>query len=175
MKRLFAIVLLLATSVVAQAQGKIAVVDLERAILNTDAAKAKMAEVEADADFKRLIEDGQKAQAEFIKLNEEYQKESVTMSPDQVQALQAKIKSKKSDLEHMNRKLQETQASILGLLMREMQVDALKAAKAIIEAEGIGLLLNKGRAQQPVVLHADTSFDITAKVTDKLNKANKTK
>ena len=36
--------------------------------------------------------------------------------------------------------------------------------REIIDAEGIGLLLQRG-----AVIHADASYSITAKVTDKLN------
>ena len=55
-------------------------------------------------------------------------------------------------------------------LMRDLNQAASVAIKQIIADEGIGLLL---AANPQVVLHADTSFDISAKLTDKLNKQKK--
>jgi hypothetical protein len=60
----------------------------------------------------------------------------------------------------------------LQATMYQMQNQAISAAKEIIATEGIGLLLNASSQSQNVI-HADTSFDITPKVTDKLNKLNK--
>lgn len=171
MKQLFVSILLLSMVAFAQAEGKIAVVNLERAILNTDVAKTKMDALENDEELKALFADAQKIQEELVKLSEEFKKEAPTMGIAQQKEFEAKAKSKQGDLEHINRKLQEAQAGLYKSLMQDMNVDAVKAAKEIVDQEGIGLLLNY--VPQQIVWHADTSFDITAKVTDKLNKIKK--
>lgn len=159
--------LLLSISAVSFAEGKIAVINFEQAILNTDAAKAKIAELENDADYQKNIAEAKKIQEEGQKLAEKYQKEAPTMSPSQKADLETKIKARQADIQHVGKKIQEAKKQLLGKLMYDMNVKAMKAAKEIIDAEGVGLLLN---GNPEIVLHADTSFDITAKVTDKLNK-----
>lgn len=168
MKRLLTSILLMSAAIFAQAEGKIAVVNLERAILNTDVAKSRMEALEADEDLKKLFSDAQNIKTELIKLGEEFKKEAPTMSARQQEEFEARAKSKQADLEHINRKLQEVQAGLYKQLMQDMNVQAVEAAKEIVDSEGIGLLLNY--VPQQIIWHADTSFDITAKVTDKLNK-----
>lgn len=169
MKRFLAVMLLLGTSLAALADGKIAVVNFEQAILNTDAAQQKIHELEEDADYKANMNEAKKIQEEGTKLTEQYKKEGPTMSPQQQQELEGKIKEKQADLEHVGHKIQDAKKKLLGELMMGMKLQAMKAAQDIIDAEGIGLLLNAS-PQAQTVYHADTSFDITAKVTDKLNK-----
>lgn len=167
MKRLFAIVALLTCSLMAQASGKVAIVSFEQAVLNTDMAKAKIQALEGDAEFKANLDQVKKIQNEGKKLAEKYQKDGAIMSAAEKSELEAKIKGKQADIEHVGRKLQEAKQALMQGLMREMGAAAQAAIKDIIANEGIGLLL---AANPQVVLHADTSFDITAKLTDKLNK-----
>ena len=54
-------------------------------------------------------------------------------------------------------------ASIVALL-QELGPKVQEVLREIISSEGIGLLLQRG-----AVIHADASYSITAKVTDKLN------
>ena len=113
------------------------------------------------------MQQAQSIQEEGKKLAEKYQKEAMTMSPSQKAELEKKIKGKQADLEHVVKKLQASRDDLMKQLMAELNVKAMQATKSIIEAEGIGLLLN---ANPQLVLHADTSFDISAKLTDRLNK-----
>lgn len=154
----------------AQAEGKVAVVNFEQAILNTDIAKAEIEKIEADKDYQNNIAEAEKIQKEGAALLEKYKKEAPTLSPEQKADLEAKIKAKQSDMQHVAGKLQETKKQVLGKLMYQMRGQAMKAAQEIIDKQGIGLLLN---ANPEIVLHADTSFDVTAKVTEALNKAAK--
>ncbi|NRB40548.1 MAG: OmpH family outer membrane protein [Pseudomonadales bacterium] len=167
MKRLILATALLFCAFSVHATGKVAVVSFEQAILNTDAAKAEIKALENDKDFKANMKEVKKIQAEGKKLAEKYKKEAAIMSVSQIQELEAKIKGKQADIEHVGRKLQEAKQVLMQGLMRNMGAQAQAAIKDIITAEGIGLLL---AANPQVVLHADTSFDITAKLTDKLNK-----
>jgi Skp family chaperone for outer membrane proteins len=72
-----------------------------------------------------------------------------------------------ADMQYVMGKIQESKKQLLGKLMYDMNVKAMKVVKELIDSEGIGMLLN---ANPEVILHADTSFDITAKVTERLNK-----
>lgn len=172
MTRLIMAALLLSLSAFSMAEGKVAVVNFEQAIMNTDFAQAKIAEIEADATFKSNMDEAKKIQEEGMKLAEKYQKEAPTMSASQKQALEKQIKEKQGDLEHVARKLQEVRNNLVQDIMQEMNATATKATRELIDAEGIGLLLN-GNPQ--IILHADTSFDISAKLTERLNRIHNSK
>ncbi len=167
---MLSLTVLMMVSVFAQASGKVAVISLEQAILNTDVAKAEIQALENNADYKANMEEVKKIQASGKKLAEKYQKDAAIMSAAQKQELEAKMKGKQADIEHVGRKLQETKKILMQNLMRQMGQQAQIAVQEIIASEGIGLLLT---ANPQVILHADTSFDITAKLTDKLNKLPK--
>jgi outer membrane protein len=163
--------LLLTGSLSAFAEGKIAVVNFELAVFNTDIVKAKVQALQADPTYKKNMQEIQAIQDDGKKLIEKVKKEGPTMSAAQKQQAEADMKSKQSDLEHLAGKLKDAEAAALQSTMYQMQAQAINVAKEIIAAEGIGLLLNAS-AQSQNVIHADTSFDITPKVTDKLNKLN---
>ncbi len=167
MKKLLVAMVLLACSTVGFAAGKVAVVNFEQAMMNTDYAKAQIAEIEKDPSYKENMERAQKIQLEGVKLAEKYQKEAPTMSATQKAALENQIKDKRDDFEHIARKLQEVKEALMQSVMQEMSMVASQAAKELIDAEGIGLLLN-GNPQ--IILHADTSYDVSAKLTERINR-----
>ena len=81
---------------------------------------------------------------------------------DQVAARQ-KMASKQSDLEYVAKKLQTLQTQNAQRVMQELAPQA-RMLRDIIETDQIGLLL-----QQQAVIHADLGYNITAKVSDKMN------
>lgn len=174
MKQLLTAVILLTSSFFALADGKIAVVNFEQAVFNTDMVQAKAQELQQDPSYMKNLEEVKAIQSEGKKLVERLQKEAPTMSVEQKQKAEADMKGKQADMEHVARKLKDAEEAALKPIMYELNMKAMSIAKEIVAAEGIGLLLNAS-AQSQVVLHADTSFDITAKVTDKLNKLNNKK
>lgn len=163
---------LLVAAYPAFAEGKIAVVNFELAVFNTDAVKSKVQALQSDPVYKKNMLDIQTIQNDAKKLVDKYKKESLTMSAAQKQQIESDMKSKQSDMEHIAGKLKDAEAAALQGTMYQMQAQAITVAKEIIAAEGIGLLLNAS-AQSQNVIHADTSFDITPKVTEKLNKLSK--
>lgn len=169
MKHLLIATLLLGSSLLALADGKIAVVNFEQAVFNTDVVQAKAQELQQDPEYIKNMEEVKAIQTEGKKLVERLQKEAPTMSLEQKQKAEADMKNKQSDMEHVARKLKEAEAAVLKPIMYELNMQAMEIAKDIVAKEGIGLLLNAS-SQTQTVLHADTSFDITAKVTDRLNK-----
>jgi outer membrane protein len=89
------------------------------------------------------------------------------MSEEQKTAAQQKIKSMQEDLEHVAGKLQQAEQTAAQALFQEMGPNVQEVLRDIIEKEGIGLLL-----QRQAVIHAEPSYSITSKVTDKLNQLN---
>ena len=168
MKYAIAFLTLILASQWAVASGKVAVVNLEQAIINTDLAQAKIAELEKDADFKANLDEAKKIQAAGKALAEKYKKEAPTLSATQKLDLESKMTTKQEDMAHVINKLKKERKKLLTQMMYQLNSKASKAVKDIIDSEGIGLLLN---ANPEIVLYTDTSFDITAKVTDRINKA----
>ena len=148
------------------AQGKIAVVDLQEAILQTDLAQKRLQEVREQDDYKSDKAEFDKLKTEFDGLVKDFQKDAAVMSQDQQLAARKKLASKQADLEHVTGKLQQAEQGAGQALLQEMAPKVQEVLREIITAEGIGLLL-----QRASVIHADAGYSITAKVTDKLNQA----
>jgi outer membrane protein len=156
-------VAVLSTSVVS-ADGKIAVLNPQQAIVNTEVAQQRLKALRAEASYaenrKQLETLGKSYQDKVAQL----QKDAAVMSAEQQQAEAQKLQEKRSDIEHVQRKLQAAEQQLLQALAQEMAPSLQKVVGELIDSEGIGLLLN-----QQAAMHADSSFSITAKVTDKLN------
>lgn len=154
----------LAVPTLGWAQGKIAVVDLQEAILQTDQAQKRLGEVRSQEDYKADKAEFDKLKAEFDELLKKFQKDAAVMSQEQQTAARNKLASKQADLEHVTGKLQKAEAAAGQALLQEMAPRVQEALKEIIAGDGIGLLL-----QRQSIIHADAGYNITAKVTDKLN------
>ncbi|MEZ5567771.1 MAG: OmpH family outer membrane protein [Halioglobus sp.] len=146
------------------AQGKIAVVNLEDAILQTDLAQKRLGEVRSQDDYKKDKAEYDKLKSEFDDLLKKFQKDAAVMSQEQQATARSKLASKQADLEHVTGKLQKAETAAGQALLQEMAPRVQAVLKEIIAKEGIGLLL-----QRQSVIHADAGYSITAKVTDKLN------
>ena len=155
---------LLILPTLAMAQGKIAVVNLEEAILQTDLAQQRLAEFEKNEDFTSDKNEFENLREELDKLVQEFQRDQAATSEDQMVAARQKISSKNSDLEYVAKKLQTLQQQNAQRVFQELAPKAREVLRDIITTEQIGLLL-----QQQTVIHADLGYSITAKVTDKLN------
>ena len=155
---------LLVLPTLAMAQGKIAVVNLEEAILQTDLAQQRLAEFEKNEDFTSDKNEFESLREELDKLVQDFQRDQAAMSEDQMVAARQKVSSKNSDLEYVAKKLQTLQQQNAQRVFQELAPKAREVLRDIITTEQIGLLL-----QQQGVIHADLGYSITAKVTYKLN------
>lgn len=150
----------------ALAQGKIAVVNLQEAILQTDVAQKRLAAVRDEEDYKSDKTEFDKLKKEFDELVQEFQKDAAVMSQEQQVTFRQKLANKQSDLEHVTGKLQQAEQAAGQALLQEMSPKVQEVLRDLIATEGIGLLL-----QRASVIHADAGYSITAKVTDKLNQS----
>jgi outer membrane protein len=153
-------VLVLALPTLGWAQGKIAVVDLQEAILQTDVAQKRLAELSFKADkaeFERL----KKQMDEMVKA---FQKDGPVMSQDQQAAARKKLADKQAELEQVVGKVQQVEQAAAQSLLQDLGPKVQQVLRELITSEGIGLLLQRG-----AVIHAEESYSITAKVTEKLN------
>lgn len=146
------------------AQGKVAVVNLQEAILQTDQAQKRMGEVRSQDDYKSDKAEFDRLKKEFDDLVKQFQKDAAVMSQDQQLASRKKLANKQADLEHVAGKLQQAEQTAGQTLLQEMSPLVQEVLRDLIKTEGIGLLI-----PQASVIHADPGYSITAKVTDRLN------
>ena len=161
--RMIAIMVLLIASTLAHAQGRTAVVDLEQAILQTDLAQQRIRDFEASEAFAEDRAEFDNLKAEFDKLVQNFQRDQAAMSEDEQVAARQKLASKNADLEYVVKKLQSLQQQNLQNVLQEL-APAAQVLREVIQTDNIALLL-PGQS----VIHFDPSYNITAKVTDKLN------
>lgn len=157
----------LAFSGVAAAEGKIAVFNLQGAILNTDAAQERIQEFESKAAYADLKANFEQVRSELQKLQEELNKNSATWSNERKAEHRKQMEYKRADLELVAKKLQSENQQLIQQILQENAERARAVIQDLIESEGIGLVLNAES-----VTYADSSYDITAKITDRLNSAN---
>lgn len=149
---------------IAGAQGKIAVVNLQEAILQSDQAQARLSDVRSQEDYQADKDEFDRLQEELEELVKDFQKDAAVMSQEQQIAARKRLASKQADLEHVTGKLQQAEQAAGQALLQEMSPMVQEVLRELISTEGIGLLLQRGS-----VIHADPGYSITAKVTDKLN------
>lgn len=153
----------------AAAEGKIAVVNLQRAIFTTKTAEKRMNKLKRRGDYKRQRERIEKLQENGRKALSKFKKDEATMSESAKKKALRRLETLRADAEYEIRKIQALEQEVLEELHQELLPRAKEILTELIEREGIGLLLSDG-PQNSVVLHADTGFDITAKVSDRLNR-----
>ena len=162
--RFVAVLALMVASTLAHAQGRIAVVNLEEAILQTDSAQQRLRDFEAGESFAEDKAEFDSLKAELDKLVQDFQRDQAAMSEDDQVAARQKMASKNADLEYVAKKLQTLQTQNAQRVMQELAPQAQEVLREIIETDQIGLLL-----QQQAVIHSDLGYNITAKVSDKMN------
>ncbi|UTA46742.1 OmpH family outer membrane protein [Simiduia sp. 21SJ11W-1] len=150
----------------AMAADKVVVFDLQSAILNTDMAKKRMQDMQSNSEFASMQAKFESLRAELQKMAKEAEKNGVTWNQEQSAEHRKKMEYARADLELVVKKLQAERNATAQRVMEELNPKAQVALKDVISAEGIGIVLSTQTAY-----YAEPSLDITAKVTEKLNKA----
>lgn len=164
--KLVAISVALFWSSASLAEGRIAVFDLDAAVLNTDVAKQRLTALRNQPDFKSNVKQLESLKKDYDKLVAKLQKDFDVLNAEQRVAQKNKIDSKRADAEHIGRKLEAANQQEAQAILQELGPTLKKILPEIVKEENIGLLLPR-----KAVMHADSSYDITAKVADKLNQA----
>lgn len=154
------------SAVAVHAQGKIAVLDIQQAILLTDDAQKRLNDLRGQGSYKENKKELDKLKGEHDNIIKKLQKDLAVMSDEQKDDQRRLIAEKRSDIEHVMRKLQASEQQLAQELVQEMAPKLQQIVTELIKTEGIGLLLKR-----EAVLHAENSYNITAKVTEKLNQA----
>ena len=156
---------LAAVSAVTFAEGKIAVVNPQGAMLGTAYAAAKIEKFQKSSDFVTTKAKLDGIIAEINALQTSFKKDGQTWSQEKKEESERKVQSLNQDYQFNLKKIQEAQQAVAQQVMQEIGGKAEAAIKQIVESEKIGLLLSKEAA-----IFATADYDITAKVVDAINK-----
>ncbi|MGK0442106.1 MAG: outer membrane protein [Pseudohongiellaceae bacterium] len=150
--------------IAALAQGKIAVLDRQAAILQTEMAKKEFKALQSRVDYAESLIQLETLQKNFMANQEKLKKDSAVMSDEQKQAEAQKLQNSATDIQHVRKKLQTAEQELQKRLMQALYPKLQGIMPSVIKEENIGLLLDR-----KVALHVDGGYDITAKITAKLN------
>ena len=153
----------LGVSAGASAELKIAVLNTQRAVIESDEAKSMIEKIrsELDRDETSVRKLGEEIQAASAKL----QKDADTLSDSEKRRLQKDIEDKQIDYQFQVNKLQkevnDRQQEIFAALAPKVDT----VLKELIEKEKYDMII-----QRQNLLYAKQEFDITRQVTEALNK-----
>ncbi|MET0355703.1 MAG: OmpH family outer membrane protein [Cellvibrio sp.] len=165
-KKCVAAVALFVMSAVSYAETKIAVINPEGAIFSTAAAKARFEKLEKTADYAATKAKLDAISADLKALQDSANKEGATWSAEKKGEVGKKMQGLQQDGQFNAKKLQTSRQEVAESIAQELGQKYQAALKQVVDAEKIGLLLNG-----PSVIFATPEYDITAKVTDLINKA----
>ena len=140
----------------------IAVIDVQAAILSSEQAKVKIAELKkaTSSDQNEIKELAQQIQA----LQEKMEQDAAVMSDTEKKNLSKDAQGKVEEFQFKRQKLQKAQQAAQQELMGEMSPKLEQAIQSIL-AEGEYSLILERRA----AIWVSPELDITKKVTEKLN------
>ncbi|BFM15288.1 hypothetical protein R50073_14710 [Maricurvus nonylphenolicus] len=163
----FAIALVAITlSATAMAEGKIAVFNAQAAIMNTQAAKKALESLKANPEFAAMTAKFEALRADMAALEKEANTKGMTWNAEEKADYRKKVEFKNADMKLVLEKLRAEEQAAVQRLMQDMIPKAKSALNQVVVAEGISVVIDSKSA-----LYADPAHNITAKVTDKLNKA----
>ncbi len=159
---ILAISVLALTTPVALAEVKIAVVDVQTAILQSEEAKRLMAQIQTE--FKTKEDEIRAIQSEAAGMLERAQKDAEVMTESEKRKLQQQIESKNNDFVYLRQKLQREIEERQQELFAGIDAKVQKAIEDLVLEEDYDLILPRQAA-----LYVGDLYNITRKVTERLN------
>ncbi|MGA0805845.1 MAG: OmpH family outer membrane protein, partial [Pseudohongiellaceae bacterium] len=153
-----------ATVTLAQESMKVAVLDMNAALFNSEVAKQVDAQVRQET-----AEDEQKVRAlaeEATALQEKLQNDASTMSDDEKRKSAEQIEEIGVQYQFLVQKIQNLVQERRQQFQQTYAPNLIQAITTVVEEGGYDLVLRSEAA-----LHFRTDYDITARVTEKLNAA----
>jgi len=165
-KKFFIMIMVLAAAATVSAQVKVAVIDVQRVVTESDAGKEALGKLKVLQNSK--IAEGQKLQQELDALKDQLSKQRFTLSDDKIAAMGKTIQDKGIELKRFQddaqRELDDARRKTLGGL--EQQI--LPVINTISKERNLTLVFNKF---QSGLVYADDAVDITAEVIRRFNTA----
>lgn len=165
-KKFFIMIMVLAAAATVSAQVKVAVIDVQRVVTESDAGKEALGKLKSLQESK--IAEGQKLQTELDSLKDQLSKQRFTLSDEKIEAMGKTIQDKGIELKRFQddaqRELDDARRKALGAL--EQQI--LPVINTISKERNLTLVFNKF---QSGLVYADDAVDITAEVIRRFNTA----
>ncbi|MDG2070891.1 MAG: OmpH family outer membrane protein [Pseudomonadales bacterium] len=150
----------------ALAEVKLAFVDVQRAILSTEEAKRIQAQVAEE--FKDEQAELRQISTDAAALMQRAQKDEEVMSADEKARISQELTDKDEEFKFRGERLQRQVNARQGELFGGMDVKLQKAIEALVLSEDYDVILPRNSA-----LYIGDLYDITRKVTEKLNEMDK--
>lgn len=156
--------LVAAVAVPAVAQTKLAVIDVQRVVTDSDPGKEALQQLKELSDAK--VQEGQALQQELATLREQFNKQRFTLAEDRLEAMNKEIEDKSIAMQRFEddaqRDLNEARRRALGALEQRI----MPVIDAIGREKGLTLIFNKF---QSGLVFADETVDITDEVIRRFN------
>ena len=159
---ILAISVLTFTSSFASAEVKIAVVDVQNAILQSEEAKRLLTQIQEE--FKGEEDEFRKIQSEAAALLERMNKDADVMSDAEKRRLQQQIESMNNDFVYLRQKLQRQIEERQKELFTGIDSKIQKAIEELVLSEDYDMILPCAAA-----LYVTDLYNIKRKVTEKVN------
>ena len=151
---------------VAFAEVKIAVVNAQSAIFQSEEAKRLLAQL--DTEFRADQDRVQAIQTELTAIQEKFQKDAEVMSDAEKRRLEQDFETKNSDLTYEVKKLQRRIDERRTELFSGIDTKLQKAIDELVLQDDYDIIL-----RHQAVLYRGELYDISGKVTEKLNQLDK--
>ncbi|WP_232324992.1 OmpH family outer membrane protein [Microbulbifer agarilyticus] len=148
----------------ASAQTKVAVVNIQAAIMSTEKATSKINALKTSSEYSQLQNGAESIRAEMQKLAEDAQKNGVTWSEEKKAEQQRKINFKRSDFETTVKKLRAMEGQAVQELQKELLPKAKTALEEVIKEQKLDLVLDASAA-----VYAGKSANLTEELVKRLN------
>ncbi len=159
-------VIMMAVAMPAAAQSKVAVIDVQRVVTESDPGKEVMQKLRVLSDAK--AQEGQTLQQELAALQDQFNKQRFTVSEARQAEMSKEIEDKQIKIRRFQddaqRELQEAQRRELGGLEERI----LPIINQVGQDEGFTLIFNKF---QSGLVYADEAVDVTDRVIQMFNTA----
>jgi len=146
----------------AAAELKIAVLDTQRALVESEEAQELLAQAQKELQTEQDVLQG--LAEEIVGLQERLQTDAEVMSATEQRKLQKDIEDKQIDYQFLGNKLQKEVNDRRQELLQQMVPKIDVVLKDLIELEGYDMIMERGSLR-----YVNTKHDITRRVTEKLN------
>jgi outer membrane protein len=152
-------------SLTVSAEMKLAVVDVDRAIAGSEDAQKLLRQLQQE--FSTDEDTIKKIQTEAAELLQKMQKDSDVMSDNEKRRIQQEIESLNNDFVYQRQKLQKEVAARQSELFAGTEDKVRKAIEELVLENDYDMILPRAAA-----LYVGDLYDVTRKVTEKLNEMN---
>lgn len=147
--------------------GKIAVLDVQVALMNTEVAAKAIDELSNSKEWKEVAEELQLKLNEANEIQENFQKEGPTMSDEDKLDAQKRIRSLSQDVNFSREKLNQMQSEVGESLTREQIPQLEKVLTEFMRAKGIEIIFQRGAVLG--IDDTDEDLNITSTIIELLN------